>query len=935
MAYNAVSQADHELASDSDDSRGPSPQPQPRPGSMISAITASYVVVENDDYEVVDPHPTRPAPNSASFSPRAADAPPDRTEQQRTTTEISIPLSHPTPGLQSLQGAYLHNVERLEKTAERLSLSSADIGSEIRKMDLEQRRRSSSTSNHTNSQSPQDGTVVSRRGSLQSVTRLAQLSEQQAFEDLPEHLETRVLEHHASGDGREPSVAQHAIPSSLPPSLISAATYHTETNEVGPEQGPHAVRSYLPTPPKPTAAYPTDKNMVGVEREQPVIQPHIASPPESAIYHTKMNEIGLTEVKGAGAERPPSAASGDTYLQARSLFTDFDGVHYDPNGSRRRLSLTRPPLASRPESYKQPQEGENMVFYPAPVPMMLNLPPRLSQRPDQREREKRRTQLLDVVVPENRKSAPWLSDQDQSDRRRTKQPSELPPQLRASVFFEPPSTSLDIEPTQTSAVATLDSILDASTTAPVTAFTDHPFAGPLGAEVYGSSKHGKLSKDVSGPRGKQRPKSTLAPRHQPSGLNSRSGSLLAEGRETTSLPRSNSDTEDDSEEGSESGEEDYDDDEEEEEEEEDDDDDDDDDEDDEIQITGPPATLLAELEQRKHDLKHRRRTAANAVGLHSTLLQLEAVAAKQSEHRRQKPVALAWENTDAHNDEDEDEDVPLGMLYPDGAQAAQEARPVGLMEKREMEETEPLSRRRARLRGEPLPQPPEQRPVTMYSHAAQGPLDQAQEDDSGDEEETLAQRSRRLKDHQRSISKADTDFTTEIMAEFDNLKDDGTKDNQDEPSQEDETLAQRRARLKKEADAKRNSGLKIPRYRRSMADVLSARTPETAGQQSLHQEDPNPGGLVHQLNNRVSMQQLPANAGPPKTAAGPPHHQTPSMAGPYGFGMAHPNTFYSDAILNNGHLSYAMPNNFNPNALRDVIDPGQREIIDRWRQSIV
>ncbi|KAL2819427.1 hypothetical protein BJX63DRAFT_9015 [Aspergillus granulosus] len=910
MAYNAVSQADHELASDSDDSRGPSPQPPGHPasfkqlpldadnigagnylqraktdppedsglgrlGSMIrSMTTTSYDMVEEDDYEVIaDPHPpTGPGLNSASspnVSPcrppaSAAPAPPapvpdvspteDRAELRTPITENSVPLSHPTPGLQSLQGAYLHNVERLEKTAERLSLSSTDIGSEIRKMDLEQRRRSSSTSNYTNSHSVQDGqphTGGSRRGSLQSVARLAQLSEQQPLEDLPEHSTTTQ----------------------------------------------HPLHAYHPPPPEP------------------------------AVPHAEMGD-------DVPMERPSSAASGDTYRQAKILFTDFDGVHYVPNGGRR-LSLTRPPLASRSEPYKQPQEGENMVFYPAPVPMMLNLPPRLSQRPDQTEREKRRTQLLDVVAPENRKSAPWLSGQDQgTDRRRTKPPSDLPPQLRASVFFEPPSASLDIDPGQTSAVATLDSILNASTTAPVTAFTDHPFAGPVGPEVYGSSKHGK---DVPGQRKKLRPKSSLALGHQPSNPNLRSSTLAvdnmhptteaqaADGHETTSLRRhdreSGTDTEDDSESGTESSSEEDDSEEEE--------------DDDELHFIGPPATLLAELEKRKHDLKHRRRTAANAGGMHSTLLELEAVAAKQSEHRRQKPVALAWENPDAHNnDEDDDEDVPLGMLYPDKAQAADEARPLGLMEKREMEESEPLSRRRARLRGEPLPQPLEQRPTTMYSQAPQGPF-VPPEEESGDEGETLGQRLRRLKGHERNVSKADTDFTTEILAEFDNLKDDDNKDDQIEPSQEDETLAQRRARLKKEADAKRNSGLKIPRYRRSMADVLHARRPTTAGHQSLHQEVPNANGPAGQLNHRVSMQHLPLNAGPPKTAGGYSQYHSPTMVGPNGFEVAHPNTFYSDAILGNRHLSYAMPNNFHPNAAREVIQPGQREIIDRWRQGIV
>ncbi|KAL5336769.1 hypothetical protein BJX70DRAFT_262949 [Aspergillus crustosus] len=905
MAYNAVSQADHELASDSEDSRGPSPQPHRHPasfeqlpldadnigagsylqraktdedngvrslGSIIRSMTAaSYDMVEEDDYEVVAAPPTGSdlnSPSSPSVSPRhpaAPDAAPteDRAELQTPTTEHSVPLSHPTPGLQSLQGAYIHNVERLEKSAERLSLSSADIGSEIRKMDLEQKRRSSSSASNYVSQ---DG--FSRRGSIQSATRLAQLTEQQTLSESP----------------KEPTVRP-------------------------------AVHHYLPPLPEPVPLTTID-----------IVQ--------HAQHQTQMNDVDI--------QRPSSAASGDTFRQARAFFTDFDGVHYTPidkaSDLGRRFSLTRPPLASRPESYKQPQDGENMVYYPAPVPMMLNLPPKLSHRPDQTEREKRRTQLLDAVSPENRKSAPWLAEKDQTagkDRRRTKHMSELPSQLRASVFFEPPSASLDIDPAQTSAVATLDSILDASTRAPVTAFTDHPFAGPMGQEIYGISKHGNLSKDVSAQRKKLRPKSSIDFCHQPSNPDFRSSSIsthnlyptteaeAADTHETASLHKhdreSESDGDTDSEEGSESSETDED-------------DENGEGEDDKFQYTGAPTTLLAELEQRKHDLKLRRRTAANAGGMHSTLLQLEAVAAKQSEHRRQKPVALAWETSDAHpNVEDDDEDVPLGMLFPDKGQAADEARPLGLMEKREMEESEPLSRRRARLRGDPLPQAlPEQRPMTTYSQMTQGPPGQTPEEDSGEEGETLGQRLRRLKGHERQISKADSAFTAEILAEFDHLKEDENKDKQNEPSQEDETLAQRRARLRKEAGEKRNSGLKIPRYRRSMADVLRAPRPSTGNQQSLQQEVFGSHGPVHQR----SMQHLPVSAGPPNTAGGLSHQHRVSMMGPLGYGMAHPNTFYSDAVLGNGHLSYAMPPNFHPNAIGQVINPGQRDVIDRWRQGI-
>lgn len=873
MAYKVVAQTEYELPSDDDDSRNPSPRLHADAGSFeqlpldtdnlgsgghlqhaeveehngirslgsmvrsITAASASYDSVDEDDWS------DGAAPDRLTIaSPHRTPAPfeDDCAELQTPTTERSVPLSHPTPGLQSLQGAYVQNVERLEKSAERLSLSSADIGSEIRRMDLEQR------GNHFSKDHPD------------SETRSGQLSEQHALGQIHESSSTHPLAH-----------------------------------------------GFLPPPPNPAPSTAVNANQ------------HSHYPP-------------VSEVK---MDRPSSAASGDTYRQARILFNDFDGVHYVPIDKgldlARKLSLNKPPLAGHPDNYQQPQEGENMVLYPAPVPVMLNLPPKLSHRRKE-ERENRCAQLLDAVAPEQGKSAPWLAEQEQttdSDQQRTQQLSDLPSHLRASVSVEAPSTMLDFDPAQRSAVATLDSILEASTKAPVTAFTDHPFAGSVGQEVYGSSKRGKFSKDASGQRKSPRPKNALNLAPQLSlpdfrDLYSATEAQAAETHETTSLRRrdcqSEYEKEDDSEASKNS-------------------EDDTDEDDEELRFTGPPATLIAELEQRKHDLKQRRRTAANTVGLHSTLLQLDAVAAKQSEHRRQKRVALAWETPENHPTvEDDDEDVPLAMLFPDKAQGTDEIRPLGLMERREMDEGEPLSRRRARLKGEPLPQNPNQRPMTMYSQGLRGPRAQDTEQDSGEEGETLGQRLRRLKGHGRNVSKADTDFATEILVEFDHLKEDENKEEQSEAPQEDETLGQRRARLRKEATEKRNSGLKIPRYRRSMADVLHAPRPSTAGQQSMLQRGQDPANPSHQLSfdNQMPMQQLPVQSEPPKTAAGLSQYQAPSLPDPYGYLKVHPNALYSDAILGNRNLSYAIPPSIQSHSMQQAIDPGQRAAIDRWRQSI-
>ncbi|KAL4888324.1 hypothetical protein BDV59DRAFT_188821 [Aspergillus ambiguus] len=879
MTYNAISQADLDVASnatDSDDSRVSSPHRKRRPsssfqqlpldhdhiggsgyleparstddsgrgrlGSIIRSMTStSYDMVEEEDYD------DRPSVQRRSNSLRRVLPPPLNTTAlshpespdpplRSPVSDEPVPLSHPTPDLQSLQGAYLNNVERLERSAERIS--SADIGSEIRKMDREQKRRSVSSLSSPLRPGSNDGfharrNVTSPQESVMSASRLAQVSE-----------------HDPQGS---PDAAFELAP---PPSQMSA---HDD----------------------PDAPYADGYNYL--------LEP--------------------------GMARPSSVASGDTYQQARTLFTDFDGVHYvhhEKGEVGRHVSLSRPPLASRPEPYKEPQMGENMVYYPAPVPMMLNLPPKLSQRSqaDAAEREKRRTQILSSVPAPNRKSATWISGLEGASGGHSKEDRSIgpPPQLRASAFFEPPSASLDIDVKQNSAVATLDSILDASANAPVTAFTDHPYAGHLGPEVYGSSK----------PKpGSKRPASysTVSLENRDSDGNLREGPTEAEAAEMhegTSLHETGREGGRD---GSSQGEA---------------------EEEDEVAFTGPPTTLLAELELRKHELKQRRRTAATSVGLHSTLLQLDAVAQKQSEHRRQRPVTLAWESPDAHqNNDDADEDVPLGVLYPEKQAAVDDSRPLGLMEKRELEESEPLSRRRARLRGEPAPPPrtPDKRPTTMYSRHVAEP----NQDDSGDEEETLAQRMQRLRANDRTSMAAESEFASEIMAELSHLQGGNEKEKQDVVAPEDETLAERRARLQKEAvEAKRNSTAKIPRYRRSMADLLHTRRPSTMAHQPRNETPVMPRGLSHSqsYDARLSMHQWPMQAAP-SISTGPLPYQGHIRNDSAGYGMVHPNTFYSDAVIGMNHLSYARPAGYAAKMMRPDIESGQREMIDRWRQSIV
>ncbi|CAG8876258.1 unnamed protein product [Penicillium nalgiovense] len=829
MAYNAVAQVDHDVASISSASASRSPSPAhghvfeqlpldtdhigggshleaakttdnpsfSQLGSMIRSMTStSYDVVEDDDYDA-DPSPEersnglRIPPLNTTVARHSPPEPPIHS----ACSEASVPLSHPTPDLQSIQGAYKGNVTRLEQSAEQLSSCSADIESEIRRMDQEQKRRSvSSASNsiiHRNGAFSPAGTVSSAHGSNMSPARqrsvsgarLAQLSEP-------------ALDEHEHEVDEFPT-----LPDLSPPQPL----FNTQSD--------YNYNQYVPQ---------------GVPAE-------------------------------AESERRASVASNDTYQQARTLFTDFDGVHFTPLEPGRQVSLEQPPLARKPEHYKQPQAGR----------------------------------IWCAIAAEDRKSTAVLPDPDQTDPRDShndKNKSAIPPHLRASVFFDQPSTSLQIEVKQESAVATLESILDASANAPVSAFTDHPYAGQVGGFIY-KSKRKTLTKDLTGQKANRSSRATIGQPYNTNNVDeneapvtSRHGSEVGNDSDINHdehrHERGSEGTDAESDEQSEDGELDY---------------------------VGPPNTLIAELELRKHELKHRQRTAVPVPfqGMQTTLLEMDEIVQKQSDKRRQRPVALAWEGRD------EDEDVPLAMLYPEKAGAENDDRPLGLLAKRQQEENEPLSSRRARLRGEPIPQP-EQQPATVY--AAEPPA-HVPEPTAGSEEETeietLAERLQRLKGHNRSESK----FASDLMAEIDSragIAPKAAQDVQDVPApDEEETLAQRRSRLQKEAAAQPGSP-RNPRMRRSMAALTQGR-PSHLARQSSHDVFNQRPVTMSQYGNRMSMQQFPTQTGYP-TPAGYP------MAQQYGYPM-------SPAMMGTNGVGYVP-------SMAQTPGPVKTEVIDRWRQSI-
>lgn len=690
----------------------------------------------------------------------------------------------------------------------------------------------------------------------------------------------------------------------------------------------------------------------------------------NAPHHHQMDEDDEDQENA----RPTSSGSGNTFQQAQEAFIDFDGVHCDSDGEDQyapsdaehetqlemdpeiqpETSLQRVPSNSipRPQAYFDPETGQKMLYYPARVPAMLNLPPKLSAKPRVAQRDQRRSQILSTMMDggvnghhsrasESHKEN-WLPDPlsghrnsfavlaadelqgsehapghdiDPEYQQPTAEPlaetetaseslrrpqrlskmdlvgkhkskismqlDKLPAQLRASVFFDLPSSSPEVEVKDGSAMATLDSILDASARAPVSAFTDHVYAGKLGKEVYGKEKKHKANASVPSlgitatdpPEPKKRA-SFMWLGKRSSSYNSEEKNGQVNGRSHSMLSRANEEVREDDDqhlgngvhdetvrrlEGMEPTEGELGDETESE---------------GEIDgYQGPPTTLLAELQLRKQQQRERVRGngRANPEGMRATLLEMDAVLETQSKNRKTKRVNLAWEDTDANIDQNgtDDEDVPLAILaamHHGAKNLADLERPLGLMEKREIEENEPLSQRRARLQGRDstmiLPKRqsmmtlPMSLPPTRLAEVqpAQHPLptvilnpgpESPQEAEI--ESETLGDRKRRLADGQlpraRPVSSA---FSTELLSQFGDLDEPKLK-SMDKPAEdrkesvtpnmdgEEETLGQRRRRLQAEKEARdremmsygNNQPSVIPEPARrpirrvSMADILA------------------------------------------------------------------------------------------------------------------
>ncbi|GAB7364055.1 hypothetical protein MBLNU230_g4610t1 [Neophaeotheca triangularis] len=936
---------------------------------------------------------------------------------RRASATTSTALHHPAPDALSRSSSRDY-VNILEQSAEEMSQGGSDIGEEIRKMNEAEKERSRTRSRQSSLQrSPIDVQDGERAFAWDRVSRSRNASTSSYSNGVAEarwggyspggFLASPTGSVHSSSGTRasamnragskssrlaeivEPVQEGKPLDSPLGPSTSNASRRESKTREDDldthlEDDDNHTLHAVEGISRQVSQASQTS---FGRRYDQ------LASEIEDRFQHTarqgqEMQHEQSTqwerEEEGRATVTPPDRPrSADTFQQAELAFKDFDGVHFSPeteelvhvdgdgneirrvsartssgNMSVGTASVLRAPQ-QRPVTYAAPPPGENMTYYPAPVPRMLNLPKRLSQMPAANVQAKRRTHALDQLDPSARASAPWLSQTNlstySSEHSRDKSNSpdiphkssaerehmlgrqNLPPQLRASVFFDHRPISQDVEVRGESAVATLDSILQASVTAPVNAFTDHPFAGDVRKDVFApehkarrstttlaipaesdpklkkrrssisnllkrassadelttqlnkqGSRNSLLMSLVDGNEGgrklqKRRSQLSLAtdldvqgsqpktpaeersepkpdgglvaraenapqasPREQDPSSISRPGTALSGQSKGNGQDPQLEEEDEDREEDLGDGE----------------------------QMFVQPTTLLAELQVRKAKQKSRNRTAANAFpnGMHSTLLQLDAVEEINRTRRKREKIRLAWEDPQQvglkDRDDDEDDDVPLGVLYPSKTGLIHQSkgdgrdfdRPLGLMARRELEDSEPLSKRRNRLQGR-REDPPRRlsswMPTSTQMHISGQPdaPEEAAEADAGSDEErqgeTLGDRIKRLRD-KRALDATIADvapgeygldgnrpistFTDDVLRQFGGLDvadkgkpaDENARAKSRPPSSagalnaaidlepsapsaedpEDETLGQRRARLKREREANGDTGVR-------------------------------------------------------------------------------------------------------------------------------
>ncbi|KAI2777210.1 hypothetical protein F4815DRAFT_303457 [Daldinia loculata] len=1047
----------------------------------------------------------------------------------RTASTKSVSLRHPTPDLNPRTISYANNIAQLEATAEKLSMTSS-IEDAIRDLHDEQKRNESRRSSilavsigsipennepvsfpaikplsttssilDTNSAvryggySPA-GFIMSSDPSL--VSNPTRMRSGSGPLSRPESEVGNVMSRHGPG-----KTSTRSVKSASKPTLTDIA-----------EMEPTTLTPAAMDEADKLAEEPVDETLRIPQMEDIDLTPNAEQFGMSSSHDYWSH--GVTETQeGYGHNgddiRPPTAGSTGTYEQAERAFADFDGAYcpsdvdledslfmpsfsngpsinapflrpFDSTPSRMREepgyskpTISRPiaPPTVRPKSYMDPETGQTMLYYPARVPLMLNLPQKLSKKPKAEARDARRSQVLSKMSEPDRKSGTlWLpeylpepplepmgpttesfvpvpltsSDADPQiqpatdgqrdsqflsqsgygqgndevrgprtsaldpDKRKSKIPNldGLPPQLRASAFFDLPSEpSPTIQLKDGSAMATLDSILDASAKAPVSAFTDHAFAGTLGSEVYGTEKKRKSHMKRASAA------DLLEPKKRNSFLHLRKLSALSRHSESQEERRNtiaggtkinkglDAKAEDEEREhlaGSIDGEavpnha------------------DEDGEGDEELVYNGPPTTLLAELQMRKQQQKLRTRPAATAFpnGLHSTLLEMDTVAQIESDARKGKKVNLAWEDPSANPaTNSDDEDTPLGLLMAAKGQGnditaaiAEINRPLGLMEQRELEDSEPLSQRRDRLQGREVSSMKRQSMMTLGQGLHNGSnslgaispqlrLHTPEEEEL--EGETLGERMRRLRSREqadnplpqaRPVSSA---FSMELLSQLgEAFKEDESDDkNQDKRKsqlkEEEETLGQRRRRLQAEREAREqgtagnllSGGVGDARKltnRHSLADVLGTRGSRTllrdprAEAEKVKQQEAARYRQDQDQKMAILRGQMPSSLSTPNlnqpggymsgrfndgTGGGSGYARTSTALGGYpnqsmgASGGMMGNTYLAGGTIGGPIPPYGITNGLGAQVSTpygmQVQPPAQMDRVERWRQSVL
>ncbi|KAK6503920.1 hypothetical protein TWF506_002143 [Arthrobotrys conoides] len=385
-------------------------------------------------------------------------------------------------------------------------------------------------------------------------------------------------------------------------------------------------------------------------------------------------------------------------------FDDFDGVHFTKNsrpvgGPAAVETENYIPTVAKEQRLSAADRGD-LVYYPAPVPVMLNLPPKLvGSRPQ---------------------------NQVQAGMEEIRARRESLTSFRRSLVLKASHSKAD-------ASSLFDNILDATVASPVLSVVNHSVSNtkvpgnpghtrstskfsmsmPRNEEITPATSQGPTrrtalsdSDDEAEPH-KDTVRTSAAEAHVVVGSGSMGDEVADDLPRASHYPHS---SHDDTEEGREEGE--FED------------------------MRFVPATLLAELESRKS--QQRARTNKAAISKNSrqmpTLLERDAIAEVKQQARKRGPVNLGWQGDHGAIDEEED-DVPLGLLFANklSSRPAEVLRAPGLLAMREAEDNEPLRRRQERLK----------------HSLGREPADNLPPADSMDEKETLGQRRSRLQAAQK------------------------------------------------------------------------------------------------------------------------------------------------------------------------------------------